>query len=116
MKIIFRKDFDLYRMVVGKLAFLAIHDDYKLVRNIDYSNAMLLEDRRKNYFYACIFRQPNVRDLEEFPIRIYYQRQSFKANVNRIIKKYERMPNSLSLLNFLRLSMRNMMIILKRQC
>lgn len=93
MKIIYRKDFDLYRMVVGKLAFLAIRDEYKLVKNIDFSNVMLLEDDNKKKFYVSIFRMPNARELRRFPIYIYYQSPKFKVNSNKAIKKYEKAPN-----------------------
>lgn len=92
MKIIYRKDFDLYRMVVGKLAFLDIHNEYKLVKNIDFSNVMLLEDAN-NKFFASIFRMPSVGNLRKFPIRIYYQSQKFKVNGHKAIKKYEKIPN-----------------------
>lgn len=98
MKIIFKENYDFYRVVVGKLAFLSMYDDFKLVENIDYSNLMLLEDWHNNKFYASIFGQPNVKDLGKFPIRIYYQRKSFKANRDKAIKKYEKMPNDVEVL------------------
>lgn len=99
MKIIFKESYDLYRIVVGKLAFLSIYGDYRFVDNIHYSNVMLLEDCHNNKkFYASIFRQPNAKDLGKFPIRIYYQRQSFKANRDKSIKKYEKMPNDVEVL------------------
>ena len=90
MKIIFRKDFENYRIAIGKLTFLESYRDYRLVENIDYFNVMLMENRKKQKFYVSILRKPDVKKTSPYPLRIFYQNMQYGKNKSDVERKYSK--------------------------
>ncbi len=88
MKIIFRKDFENYRIAIGKLTFLETYRDYELVENIDYSNVMLMENRNKQKFYVSILRNPDVKKIAPYPLHIFYQNMQYRKNKSDMERNY----------------------------
>lgn len=88
IKIIFRKDFENYRIAIGKLTFLETYRDYELVENIDYSNVMLMENRNKQKFYVSILRKPDVKKIAPYPLHIFYQNMQYRKNKSDMERNY----------------------------
>ena len=88
IKIIFRKDFENYRIAIGKLTFLETYRDYKLVENIDYSNVMLIENGNKQKFYVSIFQKPDVKKFDSYPLNIFYNNLHYGKNKSKMERKY----------------------------
>ena len=83
MFIIEKKDFDLYRYIVGKMVFLKEYkDEYKFIEDIKESNCFVAENYEKETIIISIFRQPNIKLKKRYSnlkLYVFYQKmQNFK--------------------------------------
>ncbi len=91
MYIIEKKDFDLYRYIVGKMVFLKEYiDEYIFVEDIKESNCFIVKNYEKETIIISIFGQPNItldKKYSNLKLYVFYQKvQNFKDN-HSICKK-----------------------------
>ena len=83
-----KSDLDDYRYAVGKVVFLKVYNnEYKLIKDIENSNCMVVENLERNQLIISLFRKPTVgKKKRALPTLVYYQNSSrINKNNQRVL-------------------------------
>ena len=92
MRVILKNQVESYRFTVAKIIFLLTEPKYEFILDVEDSNIMSVYDTEKDErIYISIFGKPTNKNLDEYPIHIYYQKPSYK----RYIKNNKKEDNKI---------------------